>query len=115
MLTECHCALTEDITFTSGHPQCFVDESTSVPASPFPSSLPLEVAEQSAHQLPDAALVGWHHALQTHHQVAAVLGVEHHQLVFAGGHAHSRHLQRTEETVRRVHEVKVAKGKDHKA
>lgn len=56
-------------------------------------SSPLEVAEQGAHQLSDAALVGRHHALQTHHQVPAVLGVEHHQLVLPGGHAHSRDLR----------------------
>lgn len=53
---------------------------------------PLEVAEEGADQLPDAALVGGHHALQAHHEVPAVLGVEHDQLVLPGGHAHSRHL-----------------------
>lgn len=54
---------------------------------------PLKVAEQGAHQLSDAALVGWHHPLQAHHQVSAVLGVEHHQLVLPGGHAHPRDLR----------------------
>lgn len=59
-----------------------------------PHCSPLEVAEQGADQLADAALVGRHHALQAHHQVPAVLGVEHHQLVLPGGNAHSRHLGR---------------------
>lgn len=59
-----------------------------------PHCSPLEVAEQGADQLADAALVGRHHALQAHHQVPAVLGVEHHQLVLPGGNTHSRHLER---------------------
>lgn len=53
---------------------------------------PLEVAKQGANQLPDAALIGRHHALQAHHQIPAVLGVKHNQLVLPGRHAHSRHL-----------------------
>lgn len=57
-----------------------------------PHRSPLEVAEQGADQLPDAALIGGHHALQAHHEVPAVLGVEHHQLVLPRGHAHSCHL-----------------------
>lgn len=57
-----------------------------------PHRSPLEVAEQGADQLPDAALTGGHHALQAHHEVPAVLGVEHHQLVLPRGHAHSCHL-----------------------
>lgn len=56
--------------------------------------LPLEVAEEGAHQLTDAALVGGHQALQAHHQVPAVLGMENHQLVLARRHAHARHLPR---------------------
>lgn len=59
-----------------------------------PHRSPLEVAEQGAHQLADAAVVGGHHALQAHHQVLAVLGVEHHQLVLPRGDADSSHLGR---------------------
>lgn len=66
----------------------------STTCSPPPHCSPLEVAEQGADQLADAALVGRHHALQAHHQVPAVLGVEHHQLVLPGGNTHSRHLGR---------------------
>lgn len=58
----------------------------------WPRRSPLEVAEQGADQLADAAIVGGHHALQAHHQVLAVLGVEHHQLVLPRGDAHSCHL-----------------------
>lgn len=66
---------------------------TCCPVSP-PDCSPLKVAEQGSNQLPDAALIGGHHALQAHHEVPAVLGVEHHQLVLPRGHAHARHLGR---------------------
>jgi len=53
------------------------------------------MAKQSANQLPDAALIGRHHALQAHHEIPAVLSVEHNQLVLPGGHAQSCHLGHT--------------------
>lgn len=61
-----------------------------------PHCLPLEVTKQGSNQLPNAALIGRHHALQAHHEIPAVLGVEHNQLVLPRGHAHSRHLRHTE-------------------
>lgn len=80
--------------------------------------LTLEVAKQGPDQLSDAALIGGHHALQAHHEIPAVLGVEHNQLVLPGGHAHSRHVVEGDALhgfvlLQGVHLVQVAVSDEH--